>query len=254
MESSGPITVVTVDRPKALNALNQQVLQDLATVIDQILVNKPRCVILTGAGEKAFVAGADIASMSEMARPQARALAELGQGVFRRWEQLPMPTIAAINGFALGGGCELALSCDIRLASAKARFGQPEVGLGIIPGFGGTQRLARTIGVGLAKELIFGGQMINAERALAIGLVNSVYEPDELMAAAQKLAGKIAAQAPIAVRAAKEAMALGVQTDIDSGMTIEAAYFATCFETEDQREGMAAFVEKRPEPVVFQDA
>jgi len=251
-EATGQVVTLTVDREKALNALSAEVLQDLKQALDRVSVERPRAVILTGAGEKAFVAGADVAAMATMNRRQARELAELGQSVFRQLQHVAMPTIAAVNGFALGGGCELALSCDIRLASSKAVFGQPEVGLGITPGFAGTQRLARVVGVGLAKEMIFTGRPIDATRALAIGLVNSVVEPEELMPTAQKMAQGIAKQAPIAVRAAKEALMLGLETDIDSGTTIEAMAFASCFETADQKEGMAAFVEKRkPEP--FQD-
>ncbi|MCL2735849.1 MAG: enoyl-CoA hydratase-related protein [Propionibacteriaceae bacterium] len=246
------VATVTINRPDALNALNSDVLADLDAVLDRIRSDQPRAVILTGAGEKSFVAGADISEMASMTVREAQRFSQAGNAVFRRLEALPMPTIAAVNGFALGGGCELALSCDIRLASAKAVFGQPEVGLGITPGFGGTQRLARTVGIGLAKEMIFSGRTIDAERAWSIGLVNAVYEPEELMAAATKLASGIASKAPAAVRAAKAAIGLGIQTDIDSGIGIEATYFASCFETEDQTEGMAAFVEKR-KPAPFQD-
>ncbi|MDR0284478.1 MAG: enoyl-CoA hydratase/isomerase family protein [Propionibacteriaceae bacterium] len=251
-EVADQVATITINRPEALNALNGDVLKDLGSAVAQAAADRVRAVLVTGAGEKAFVAGADIAAMATMTPREAQAFSELGNTVFRQVERLPMPTIAVVNGFALGGGCELALSCDVRLASVKAVFGQPEVGLGITPGFGGTQRLARTVGIGLAKEIIFSGRNIDATRALAIGLVNSVYEPAELMPAALKMAAGIAAKAPVAVRAAKAAINLGIQTDIDSGIALEAAYFATCFATEDQTEGMTAFVEKR-KPAPFQD-
>jgi len=246
------VATVTISRPEALNALNSAVLADLDAVLDSIRPDEVRVVLLTGAGDKAFVAGADIAEMATMTPREGEAFGRRGNAIFRKLECLPMPTIAVVNGFALGGGCELAMSCDIRLASAKAMFGQPEVGLGITPGFGGTQRLARIVGIGLAKEMIFGGRNIDAARALAIGLVNAVYEPEELMPAAAKMAAGIAAKAPVAVRAAKAAIGLGIQTDIDSGIALEAVYFGSCFGTEDQQEGMAAFVEKR-KPAAFQD-
>ena len=251
-EVADHVATLTINRPEALNALNPQVLADLAAAVDQAAAEHVRAVVLTGAGQKAFVAGADIAAMSTMTVREGQAFSELGNGIFRKLEQLTMPTIAAVNGFALGGGCELALSCDIRLASDNAVFGQPEVGLGICPGFGGTQRLARTVGIGLAKELIFSARNIKADRALAIGLVNAVYAPDQLLDEAMKMARGIASKAPAAVRAAKAAMMLGIQTDIDSGIAIEESLFGALFATADQKEGMAAFVEKRkPEP--FQD-
>ncbi|MCL2471015.1 MAG: enoyl-CoA hydratase-related protein [Propionibacteriaceae bacterium] len=249
---TGQVGVVTINRPESLNALSTEVLADLNAVVDQILADKPRVVVLTGAGQRAFVAGANIRQMAGMTPRQAEEFSRTGNAVFRRIETLPMPTIAAVNGFALGGGCELALSCDLRLASSKAVFGQPEVGLGICPGFGGTQRLARTVGIGLAKEIIFSGRDIDASRALAIGLVNAVCEPEELMPAAMTMAEGIASRAPAAVRAAKAAIGVGIQTDIDSGIALEAVYFASCFTTEDRSEGMAAFMEKR-KPAPFQD-
>ncbi|MDR1513446.1 MAG: enoyl-CoA hydratase/isomerase family protein [Propionibacteriaceae bacterium] len=243
----------TIDREKALNALNSEVLADLSAAADQSLADGTRCVVITGAGPKAFVAGADIAEMAQLTKRQAQAFAELGTGVFRKIERLPIPVVAAVNGFALGGGCELAMACDIRLASTTAVFGQPEVGIGVTPGFGGTQRLPRLVGVGVAKELLYGGRNIKADRALAIGLVNSVHEPDQLLPEALKLARGIAQQAPIAVRAVKAVVGLGLQTDIDSAIALEAAYFGSCFETADQVEGMGSFVEKRKhEP--YQDA
>lgn len=238
------VAVVTIDRPKALNALNSEVLSDLEAVIDAVDTNEVRALVLTGAGEKSFVAGADIAEMSKLTKSEGKAFGKKGVDIFRKLELLPIPVIAAVNGFALGGGCELALSCDIRLASDNAMFGQPETGLGITPGFGGTQRLARTIGVGKAKEMIYSAKNIKAEEALRVGLVNAVYTQEELMPAALKLASKIAQNAPIAVRACKEAINSGLQTDIDSGLRIEETLFGSCFETEDQRAGMEAFLSK----------
>jgi len=246
------IATLTINRPEALNALNTAILAELDSGLDRVLEDRPRVVLVTGAGEKSFVAGADISEMASMTVAEGQKFGEFGNSVFRKLEKLPMPTIAVVNGFALGGGCELAMSCDIRLASSKAQFGQPEVGLGITPGFGGTQRLARLVGTGIAKEMIFSARNIDASRALAVGLVNAVYEPEDLMGAAIKMASGIASKAPVAVRAAKAAINLGIQTDIDSGVALEAVLFGTCFATEDQTEGMAAFVEKR-KPAPFQD-
>ena len=246
------IATVTINRPEALNALNSEILAELDSVLDQVATDRPRVVLVTGAGEKSFVAGADISEMATMTVAEGQGFGQFGNSVFRKLEKLPMPTIAVVNGFALGGGCELAMSCDIRLASSKAQFGQPEVGLGITPGFGGTQRLARLVGTGIAKEMIFSARNIDANRALAVGLVNAVYEPEDLMGAALKMASGIASKAPVAVRAAKAAINLGIQTDIDSGVALEAVLFGSCFATEDQTEGMAAFVEKR-KPAPFQD-
>lgn len=243
------IGIITVNRPEALNALSDVVMDDMNKVLDGIDASTVRCIVLTGAGNKSFVAGADISEMLPLTKAQGKAWGEKGNAVFRRIELLPMPVIAAVNGFALGGGCELALSCDIRIASDNARFAQPEVGLGITAGFGGTQRLPRTIGVGKAKEMLYTGNMINAARALEIGLVNAVYTQEELMDEAMKLAQKIASMAPIAVRNTKRAIDDGLQGDIDSGIAIEAQRFGDCFETSDQKNGMSAFVEKRkPEP------
>ncbi|MDR0848594.1 MAG: enoyl-CoA hydratase/isomerase family protein [Propionibacteriaceae bacterium] len=251
-ELADGIATLTINRPEALNALNSQVLTDLSEVLDKVVADKARVVLLTGAGEKSFVAGADISEMASLTPREAQAFGELGNSVFRKLERLPVPTIAVINGFCLGGGNELAMSCDIRLASANALFGQPEVGLGITAGFGGTQRLARLIGVGLAKEILLTGRNIDAARALSIGLVNAVYEKEELLPAAQKMATDIVRKAPIAVRATKAALNLGIQTDIDSGIALEAVYFGSCFGSEDQIEGMTAFLEKR-KPTPFQD-
>lgn len=245
--------LVTIDREESLNALNTEVLADLEAVIDAIPLEKTWCVILTGAGRKAFVAGADISAMSTMTEEEGRAFSKRGNDLFRKIEKLPVPVIAAVNGFALGGGCELSLSCDIRIASENAQFGQPEAGLGITPGFGGTQRLARTIGVGKAKEMIYTAGRIKADEALRIGLVNAVYPADQLMDECLKLAGKIARNAPIAVRQCKKAVNLGLQMDIDSAAALEEELFASCFETKDQKNAMAAFCEKRkPGPFVNQ--
>jgi enoyl-CoA hydratase len=239
------VGVVTIDREKALNALNNEVLCDLEAVIDAVDVDKTRCLIITGAGAKAFVAGADIAAMCNMTSEEGRAFSAKGNAVFRKIEKLPIPVIAAVNGFALGGGCELALSCDIRIASENAVFGQPEAGLGITPGFGGTQRLARTIGVGKAKELIYACRNVKADEALQIGLVNAVYPADQLMDEAMKLAERISGNAPIAVRQCKKAINMGLQMDIDSAVALESELFAACCGTQDQKNAMTAFCEKR---------
>ena len=244
-EVQGQVGIVTINREKALNALNSAVLDDLKAVIDGVDLDAVRCLIITGAGQKSFVAGADIGEMSTLTKAEGEAFGKKGNDLFRQIETLPIPVIAAVNGFALGGGCELSMSCDIRLCSENARFGQPETGLGITPGFGGTQRLMRIIPVGMAKEMIYAGTQIKAPRALELGLVNAVYPVEELMPAALKLANKIAANAPIAVRASKKAMNEGLQVDIDKAIAIEEAYFGSCFESADQREGMAAFLEKR---------
>ena len=244
-EVQGQVGIVTINREKALNALNSAVLDDLKAVIDGVDLDAVRCLIITGAGQKSFVAGADIGEMSTLTKAEGEAFGKKGNDLFRQIETLPIPVMAAVNGFALGGGCELSMSCDIRLCSENARFGQPETGLGITPGFGGTQRLMRIIPVGMAKEMIYAGTQIKAPRALELGLVNAVYPVEELMPAALKLANKIAANAPIAVRASKKAMNEGLQVDIDKAIAIEEANFGSCFESADQREGMAAFLEKR---------
>ncbi|QNL45729.1 enoyl-CoA hydratase/isomerase family protein [Oscillibacter hominis] len=239
------VGTLTINRPEALNALNDEVIRQLDAVLDSIDCAQVRCVIVTGAGQKAFVAGADIAQMSALSKEEAQAFGKLGNDVFRKLETLGVPTIAAVNGFALGGGCELAMSCDIRLASEAAVFGQPEVGLGITPGFGGTQRMARLIGPGKAKELIYSARNIKAPEALACGLVQAVYPAEELMAQAEKLAGRIAGNAPIAVRACKKAINDGLQVDMDQAVEIEEQLFGSCFQSEDQKNAMAAFLEKR---------
>lgn len=243
------VAVLTIDRPKALNALNPEVLNDLKAAFEGIDQNEVRCVILTGAGDKSFVAGADIAAMSTMTKAEGEAFGKQGNDVFLMVENFPLPVIAAVNGFALGGGNELAMSCDIRLASENALFGQPEVGLGITPGFGGTQRLARVVGVGMAKQLVYSAANIKASEALRIGLVNAVYAPDQLMDAARKLAGKIASNAPIAVRNCKQAINEGIELPIAEAVQVEERFFGACFETHDQVEGMSCFLSReKPKP------
>ena len=244
-EVEGQIGIITINRPKALNALNSTVLDELDKTLDSVDLEAVRCLILTGAGEKSFVAGADIGEMSTLTQSEGEAFGKKGNDVFRKLETFPLPVIAAVNGFALGGGCEISMSCDIRICSENAVFGQPEVGLGITPGFGGTQRLARIVGTGKAKEMIYGARNIKAEEAYRIGLVNNVYPLDELMPAAKKLAATIARNAPIAVRACKRAINEGLQVDMDQAIVIEEKLFGSCFESHDQKEGMAAFLEKR---------
>ena len=245
LNTEGHVATITINRPKALNALSTQVLTELNEALDEVNANKDvYCVIITGAGDKSFVAGADIAEMKDKSVEEAAAYGKFGNEVFRKIETFRCPIIAAINGFALGGGCELAMSCDIRLAADTAVFGQPEVGLGITPGFGGTQRLARLVGAGIAKEMIFGARNIKADRAYAINLVNAVYPLEELMGAAMKMANGIAKNAPIAVAYSKQAINKGLQTDIDGGIEIEVEEFSNCFATEDQTYGMTCFLEK----------
>lgn len=244
-EVEGQIGIITINRPKALNALNSAVLDELDKTLDTVDQEAIRCLILTGAGEKSFVAGADIGEMSTLTKAEGEAFGKKGNDVFRKLETFPIPVIAAINGFALGGGCEISMSCDIRICSENAVFGQPEVGLGITPGFGGTQRLARIVGTGKAKEMIYGARNIKAEEAYRIGLVNNVYPAEELMPAAKKLASTIARNAPIAVRNCKRAINEGIQVDMDQAIVIEEKLFGSCFETCDQKEGMNAFLEKR---------
>ena len=246
-EVEGAVATITIDRQKALNALNSQVLDELSETLDAVDLNVVRAIILTGAGEKSFVAGADIGEMSTLTKAEGEAFGTKGNDVFRRLETFPVPVIAAVNGFALGGGCEIAMSCDIRICSENAVFGQPEVGLGITPGFGGTQRLARIISVGKAKEMIYSARNIKADEAYRIGLVNNVYPLEELIPAAKKLASIIAANAPIAVRNCKKAINDGLQVDMDAAIVVEEKLFGDCFETEDQKAGMANFLEKDKE-------
>ena len=232
LEKKGHIAIATINRPKALNALNSDVLTDLGELVDIVNADSEiRALVLTGSGEKAFVAGADIGEMSTLTPEEGEAFGKHGNDVFRRIETLPIPTIAAINGFALGGGCELSMSCDIRICADTAVFGQPETGLGITPG--------------MAKQLIYTAKNIKADEALRIGLVNAVYPLDELMAAAEKLAETIAKNAPIAVRACKKAINDGLEVKMDDAIVIEEKLFGSCFKTADQIEGMSAFLEKR---------
>lgn len=241
----GSIGILTINRPKALNALNSQTLNELDAAIDIIKEDEEiHLLIITGEG-RGFVAGADLNEMKDMDIFQARAFGEKGLNLFRKIELMEKPVIAAINGFALGGGCELAMCCDIRVASKEAKFGQPEVGLGIIPGFAGTQRLPRLVGLGKAKELIFTADTIDAEEAYRIGLVNRVVSGENLMIEALNMANKIVSKGQIAIRFAKTAINMGIETDIETGMNIERDLFGLCFATEDQKEGVAAFMEKR---------
>jgi enoyl-CoA hydratase len=246
LERNGAVAVLTINRPKALNALNSDTLSELSTALDELgRDSSVKVVILTGSGEKAFIAGADISQMKDLNPLEGRRFAQLGHATFRKLELLPQPVIAAINGFALGGGCELAMACDIRLASENAKFGQPEVTLGLTAGFGGTQRLPRLVGTGLASELLFTGDIIDVQEAYRIGLVNHVYALDVLMEEAQKLAKRIAGRAPAAVQLSKSAIQRGSNMDIDNAQAYEAEVFGLTFSTQDQTEGCTAFVEKR---------
>ena len=245
-EKNGNIGIATINRPEALNALNSTVISELEQLISEVEKDAELgAFIITGEG-RSFVAGADIGEQSTMDVAAGRKWGQRGSALFRRIEKLEIPTIAAVNGFALGGGCELALSCDIILASEKAKFGQPEVGLGITPGFSGTQRLPRRVGVAKAKELIFSGKMIKADEAEKIGLVNAVYAPEALMDGALEMAKSFTKNAPIAVKYAKACIDRGMQMDMDDGIAVENELFAMCFATADQKEGMGAFLEKRP--------
>lgn len=240
------VGLLTIERPEALNALNEALLLELEERLTEV-ANEPRikALVITGSG-RAFVAGADIAAMHPMQEEQARAFCLLGQRIFSQLASLPQPTIAAINGFALGGGLELALACDLRVASEKAKLGQPEIGLGIIPGFGATQRLPRLIGAARAKELLFTGATINAQDALTLGLVNRLFAPEELLEGALALANEIAQKSGVILRHLKAAVDQGAANSLEAGLAIEAQHFAACFATHDQKEGMGAFLEKRP--------
>lgn len=245
VEKNEGICTIKINNPQSLNALNAEVLSELEIAIDQVEKDEEvKVVVLTGVG-KAFVAGADIAYMNKLNPEQAKKFSEDGSRVFRKIETLNKVVIAAVNGFALGGGCELSMACDIRIASVKAKFGQPEVGLGITPGFSGTQRLARLVGAGRAKELIFTGGHIGAEEAYRIGLVNKVTEIENLMEETYKLAVKIKSNSGIALRYAKESINRGTETDIETGIAYESNIFGLCFASEDQKEGMTAFLEKK---------
>ena len=246
-EAADSIGTLTIDRPKSLNALNPETLREILRCLRDVRrAGEVRALIVTGAGEKAFVAGADIAEMSKMTVVQAKEMARLGQRSTSALEDLPIPVIAAVNGFALGGGMELVMACDLAIASEKARFGQPEINLGIIPGFGGTQRLARRVGAPRAREMIYGGDMIDAETARQWGLVNRVVKPEDLLAEARKLAATLATKPPVALAQAKLVIQHGLDVDLENGLRLEAEAFAVTFSTEDRTEGMAAFLNKRP--------
>ena len=248
-EQKGQYAIITINREKALNALNSAVLDELDKTLDSVDLDQVRCLILTGAGQKSFVAGADIAEMSTLTKAEGEAFGKLGNDVFLMIEHFPIPVIAAVNGFALGGGNELAMSCDIRICSDNAVFGQPEVGLGITPGFGGTQRLARLVGMGMAKQLVYSALNIKADEAYRIGLVNAVYPQAELMENVLKLANKIAKNAPIAVRNCKKAINDGISLPIEKAVEVEEKLFGDCFETHDQVEGMSCFLSReKPKP------
>ena len=245
-EKNGDLAIAAINRPEALNALNGTVLRELSQVVAQVENDSEvRAFILTGEG-RAFVAGADIGEQNALDVAGARKFSRFGSSIFRRIEKLEIPTIAAVNGFCLGGGCELAMSFDIILASEKAKFGQPEVGLGITPGFSGTQRLPRRVGVAKAKELLFSGRMITAAEAEKIGLVNAVYPAGELMNAALEMARSFTKNAPVAIKYVKASVDRGMQMDIDGGIALENELYAMCFATEDCKEGLTAFLEKRP--------
>jgi len=245
-EAADSIGILTIDRPKSLNALNPETLREILRCLRDVRREGTlRALIVTGAGEKAFVAGADIAEMSKMSVIEAKEMARLGQRVTSALEDLPVPVIAAVNGFALGGGMELVMACDLAIASEKARFGQPEINLGIIPGFGGTQRLARRVGAPRAREMIYGGDMIDAETARQWGLVNRVVKPEDLLTEARKLAAALATKPPVAIAQAKLAIQHGLDVDLENGLRLEAEAFAVTFSTDDRSEGMAAFLGKR---------
>ena len=259
-EQNGNVATITINREKALNALNSQVLDELNATLDAVDLATVRCLVITGAGSKSFVAGADIGEMSSLTKAEGEAFGKKGNDVFRKIETFPIPVIAAVNGFALGGGCEISMSCDIRICSDNAVFGQPEVGLAITPGFGGTQRLARLVGAGMAKQMIYTARNIKAADAYRIGLVNEVYSAEVdadgnvvksaqevMLAAAQKMAATIAKNAPIAVRNCKKAINEGLDADMDQAVVIEEKLFGDCFETEDQKYGMAFFLDKNKE-------
>lgn len=245
----GGICILTVSAPKSLNALNSRILSEIDYFVMNIDLSEIKALILTGDGEKAFVAGADIAEMKDKTESEAFEFAKLGAAAFKKVEDLEIPVIAAVNGFALGGGCELAMACDIRIASSNAKFGQPEVGLGIIPGFSGTYRLPKLVGPSYAKEMIFTGKLIDAQEALRIGLVNAVYEQADLMDKVMELVKMILKNAPIAVAEAKKCINDNYDMSAEEAIAYENKGFARCFSTEDQKSGMAAFLAK--EKAVF---
>lgn len=246
VEYKGPVAILTINRPKALNSLDAPTFYQLAEAFGELEKNQEiKVIILTGSGEKAFVAGADISYMKDFTALEGREFALLGQEVMNKIEKLKKPVIAAINGYALGGGCELAMACDLRIASVKAKFGQPEVNLGVTPGFAGTQRLPRLVGKGRAKELLMTGRTIDAEEAYRIGLVNKVVEQELVLQAAEEIAITIAGKGPIAIAMVKVAVNSGLEMDFEKAMAYEADIFGLLFSTLDQKEGMAAFTEKR---------
>jgi enoyl-CoA hydratase len=246
VEKIDQVLRLTINRPEAMNAMNSEVLVQLEVALE-LAANDPeaRAVIITGAGDRAFIAGADIKEMSTKSSREGRAFAKAGHRITRLIEEMDKPVIAALNGVALGGGCEVALACDVRLASDRARLGQPEVNLGIMPGWGGTVRLPRIVGEGIAREIIFSGRLVSADEALRIGLVNVVVPPDQLAGEALQMATSMAGRAPIAIAYAKRSMNRARSIDTEAATEVEADLFALCFATEDQKEGMAAFVEKR---------
>lgn len=246
LEIKDGIGRLTINQPKALNALSSQVLHEIDAALDEIAASaEAQVVIVTGAGEKAFVAGANIKEMRDLNQEQGQAFSKLGNDVFSKLANLKQPSIAAINGFALGGGSELALACDIRIGSTNAKIGQPEVGLGIIPGFGGSQRMTRIVGIAKAKELIYSGRNIDAATAEKIGLFNHVVEPEALAETVDKMAESFLRNAPIAVQLSKRAIDEGIEMTLEDALELEAKYFGECFATEDQTEGMTAFIDKR---------
>ena len=244
-ENENEVTIITINREEAMNALNVELLAELEQILGEIDLEEIRCVIITGAGKKSFAAGADIGSMQYFSKKEGEIFSRLGSRIFRMIETFPIPVIAAINGYALGGGCELAMACDIRIASENAVLGQPETGIGVTPGFGGTQRLARLIPVGKAKEMIYTCAKIGAREAMDIGLINNVYPRELLLEQALKLAHRIGRNAPIAVRTVKRTINEGLERDLDQALALESESFASCFETEDQIQGMTAFLEKK---------
>ncbi len=245
VERENGVAVMTIDRQEKLNALDRQVVEEIGQSLLELEAEEPRAIVVTGAGERAFIAGADIRAMSVMDPIEAKRFSEIGHAAMALLDKGPVPTIAAVNGFALGGGCEVALACDVRIAAQNATFGFPEVGLGILPGMGGTQRLPRLIGPVLAKELIFTGRRIGADEARELGLVNRVVGQGEALSAAKELAAEISANGPLAVRHAKAAASRALDVDLVSGLEYEADQFALLFASEDAREGMTAFGERR---------
>ncbi|MFO0678132.1 MAG: enoyl-CoA hydratase-related protein [Polyangiaceae bacterium] len=246
VEESGPVVTVTLNRPDKLNAINPTMIRELRAALEGLRARSDvRAMVLTGAGEKAFAAGADIQAMATMTSAEARTFSEAGHTAFALMETAPFPVIGAVNGFALGGGCELALCCDFLVASEKAKFGQPEVKLGVIPGFGGSQRLARRVGIGRARELLFTGDIVGADEAFRIGLVNHVWKPEELRTKATELATSIAEKGPLAVALVKRVALAGADVPLATANEIEIQAFSALFGSEDQREGMAAFLAQK---------